>query len=132
MAYNENLHVETFEAGAADDPLEQFRAVVLDSAGQIEYPAGRGTVDVIGITQDNNGAAQGDAVQVGPALLGGKTKVEAGEAIAVNEDVCFGADGRALDADTSNDAKLAIALEAATAAGEIITVKFTGFRGLVP
>jgi len=131
MAYNLNLEVETFEAGTTDAPLAQFRAVVLNASAQVEYPAGRQTIGVVGITQDNLGAAQGDAVQVGPALVGGRTKVEAGEAIAVGEYVCFGADGRALDADTTGDIYYGQALEAASAAGEIITIKFS-YLGVAP
>ena len=64
-------------------------------------------------------------------MLGGISKVEAGEALAVGEDVTFGADGRALDADTATDVKYGKVLEAASAAGEIVAIKFTGFSGTV-
>jgi len=98
------------------------RLVKFDAAtGRVIQGAARAD-DCIGVSLEAAAAADGAAIAV--ALIDGATVVElaAGEAIVVGETICSDATGRALDADTAADAQLGVALSAAAAAGEFISV----------
>ncbi len=124
MAVYENLEVVTYEA-AADVSANQFHAVV-PSGGQVAL-AGAAAQDVVGILQDNLGTAAGQAVQVG---YSGKSKAKAGAAFAVDALLTTDATGRLVTAALGEHVH-AIALQAAGAADEIVTVRL-GYLGTAP
>lgn len=124
MAFYENLSVESYEA-AADLSANQYQAVV-PSSGQVAL-AGADAQDVLGILQDNLGTAAGQAVQVGVA---GKSKAKAGAAFAVDALLTTDATGRMVTATVGQHVH-AVALQAAGAADEIVTVRL-GYLGLAP
>lgn len=127
-AWDEMLYSITLEAGE-DLSAHQFRFVdVSTSVARTCISVGSaGSTRTIGVLQNDPDAA-GKAATVG---VMGVSRVEAGEAIAVGDYIAANADGKALDADTQDQVILGVALEAATATGQIIPVKL-GFLGLVP
>lgn len=118
MALQESICVLSFRASVA---LEQWRFVDVDAANQrsVVYPAAGG--HIVGSTLI-------DAPVVGQAVgvaHGGIVKVEASAPIAIGDYVASTIDGRGVTAVATNIAA-GKAITAATAAGQIIEVVFTG------
>jgi len=121
LGYKTNGEQISFEAG--EDMVEPYVFVVAGStAGQVVFQAASTSVatPVIGCIQ--NSASSGEAVNV---QLSGVTKAVAGAAIGIGARVHVGSiDGRIDDDEdgTVGAVCVGIALEAATAAGQIISV----------
>jgi hypothetical protein len=99
---------------SADLSASQFRAMVT-SSGQLAV-AGAG-VDIVGVLQDKPDAAGRE----GAIMVDGVSKMVAGAAVTQDAAVMSDATGRAIDATATNKG-IGIALQAASAAGEIIAV----------
>lgn len=101
---------------AADYSADQFTFMDVDTNGravQVSSAGGR----AIGVLQDNP-ATLGEA---GLLQFGGVSKVVAGAAVTAGDDVQSDGNGEAITALTG-DIVLGVALESATAQGEIISV----------
>lgn len=97
-----------------------YRLVTLNSSNQVVLPPAAGAA-TIGVLDDISagGGASGTPVTV---IVRGGAKLEANAAIAIGADVAVGATtGRARTATTS-DRRIGVALEAAGAQGNIISV----------
>lgn len=106
----------TLEA-SADLSADQFKLIQTDSSGQAALTGAGGVVT--GILQDEPDAAgQGAAVRVY-----GVTKVKAGAAISVGDQIESDASGLAIT--TTTGYIIGIALEAASASGDIIPMLIT-------
>jgi len=112
MAWEVRLFDVSFEAGE-DLSDAQFLAVKLDSRGRV-VKAGIGD-HAIGILQDNPPAGSGANVR-----MLGISKVKAGDAFEVGTVLMPGEGGR-LVAATTGYYPVALALEAATGADQIVT-----------
>lgn len=109
----------TFTSGA-DLSGSLYRLVVLNSSNQVVLPgaAGAATIGVLDDISAGNGAS-GTPVTV---IVRGGAKLEANAAIAIGADVAVGATtGRARTA-TTGDRRIGVALETASAQGNIISV----------
>lgn len=123
MALESNLNTRTYEA-AADLSAKQYHFVESDTSDQVNACDAAGE-QADGVLQ-NDPDASGKAATV---AVGGRSKVEAGEAISVGDDISTAADGQARTAVTG-DVILGTARSAASNAGEIISVELTiPFRG---
>jgi len=111
----------TFKA-AADLSSYQYHFVYL-TADQTVNVAGA-NAKTVGILQ-NKPSAAGEAAVV--AMPGGTSKLIAGEAIAVTKMVTAKSDGHGEVADAAGEFVGAMALEAATAANDIIEVEVCAF-----
>ena len=109
-----------FTAGA-DLSGSRFRAVALNSSNQVVLPSAAGAA-LIGILDDlgvGNGAS-GSRVSV---IVSGGAKAEAHEAFNVGVDLVADATtGRVGGSATSGHRRIAVALEAAGAQGDIVSV----------
>lgn len=114
MAYTENLRTLSFEANA-DLSSNQYHFVKLSTDGQLAV-AGDGE-DAVGVLLD----VPDTAGHVGAVAIAGVSKVKAGAAVSIGDDVASDASGRGVTAVTS-DVVLGTALQAASEAGEIISV----------
>lgn len=101
---------------AADLSALQFRFLTVDSNGRIAQNTSAGG-DVAGVLQDDPDAID----RPGAVMTSGITKVEAGAAVTRGGVVMSDNVGRAVDATATNKG-VGIALDAASAAGEIISV----------
>ena len=115
--------------------IAQFRFVSVDASGNSEdviYPTGA-TVLVVGVCQETGGppvaggtiAAVNTPGQEISCRVQGITKAEAGAAVSINTAISTDSSGRAVTATAAAATSTyvhGIALEAATAAGDIITV----------
>ncbi len=115
MSYEEALKTISVEA-STDLSANQYYMVDVDANGQLVL-AGAGT-KMIGVLQDKP-AATG---RVGAVGIDGVSKVSASAAIAAGARVASTAGGQAVTA-VSGNYSLGEAMEAATAAGDIIAVK---------
>lgn len=107
----------SFTLPAKVDLNNQWRFVNIDATGNALYASADGRV--IGVLNNKPKATQpATIVQNGVAM------VEAGAAIALGADVSAGANGVALTA--ASGIKTGVALEAATATGQIIAVLLKG------
>lgn len=114
-------------SAVASGALAIYRFVTFDANGQVAYPTAQGAVS--GVTQEAVDA-QG---KVFPIALqdGALVKVEAGAAVTKGAEVSTDATGRVIPIGAVNgNLKHGIALEAAGAAGEIITIQFAA-RGQI-
>lgn len=118
MALEQNLNTRSYEAGQ-DLSAHQFRFVTQAADGQVD-PTGAGA-QATGVLQDDNGDAAGKVVAV---AVGGRSKVEAGGAVAVGDNVASDANGKAVTA-TTGDVILGVARSASSADGEIVSVELT-------
>lgn len=100
---------------AADFAAQQYRAVVVDSTGKAAI-AGVGA-RAVGVLQDNVPSGEAASVRVM-----GVTKMVAGAAVAAGGIVSTDSTGRAVVSATTGHAQVGIALTAAAAAGEVISV----------
>lgn len=119
----EKVNSITLPIGAA---LAAKRFVTINTSGQAIATTAV-TSDAVGITLEGATAAEFTAGKTQLAVAvpdGSKVEVEASEAIAIGELVGPATDGRARDADTPGDRILGVALTAAAAAGETITMLF--------
>ena len=108
----------TFNAG---EDLAQYRRVKLESGSTmtpLEVVYADAGEDFIGITMDN--AKDGDLIAVAPLCREGTFLVTAADTFAAMADIYGAADGKV--SDTSNGSAFFKALEAATAAGDIVEV----------
>ncbi len=104
----------SLDAGAA---VSKFRFLTLDASGNAIHATAHNDVPV-GVSQDPaSGAGKPVSVAGFPAV----TKVTAGAAIALGAPLAPGTDGKAVTA-TTGQRVWGIALEAATAADQVITV----------
>ncbi len=107
--------------------LATYRFVEFDASGEVDYPSAQGSV--AGVTQEPVDA-QGKVLPV--ALQDGAlVKVEAGAAVTLGADVSTDATGRVIAVGAANGNLIhGKALEAAGAAGDIITIQFAA-RGQI-
>lgn len=115
----ENLKTQTEIAGAA---VSLNRLVKKTTAGEVIHGAA-GTDECLGVSLEA-AAAQGDAIPVAHIGAGGKCEIEAGAAITAGADLASDASGRVVAA-TTGDAVVGFADEAASGAGEYITVSLS-------
>jgi hypothetical protein len=116
MSYEEVLKTISVEA-SADLSAHQYKFMNVDSSGQLELVTTLGG-EFLGILQDKP-AAVGRAGSVG---IDGVTKIEASAAIAAGAIVVSTTAGLAVTASADGQIVLGIAMEAATATGDIIAV----------
>ena len=111
---------------AAEDLSEaRYRFVTQNTTGGIERLETAGG-KALGVLQSPT--ESGEAAEV---MLTGVTKMVAGAAIATTGEVTTDTQGRAVLASTAGHSINGIALETASAAGEVIAV-LLGYRGAVP
>ena len=119
MAYEENTRAITGKAGTA---IEAYHFVRIAADGAYDH------VDAAqlmphGVSQEEQ-ATVGGTFPVG-VPDGGVYKVEAGEAIAVGDEIASNNAGEAIGIGSANgDMKAGVALEAALADGDIIAFQF--------
>lgn len=101
--------------------LATYRFVAFDASAEVDYPSAQGPVS--GVTQEA-ADAQGKVIPI--ALQDGAlVKVEAGAIVAKGADVATDATGRVITAAAGvGNQILGKAMEAAGAAGDIITIHF--------
>lgn len=127
MATYEAVRTVTLPIGAA---VTRYRAAILNASGVAANPAAAGddvqyiiVEDVDAATYDSgNGQTEVTAVDI---QAGGVAKIEAAEAIAVGAPVRANADGRAADTLAAGNTIIGVAMDAASAAGQIIRVKLS-------
>lgn len=108
MAVNKVPATHTYARNAGADLSGKLHYLAkVDTDGDLILTAAR-TDTAIGVIYE--AAAEGKLVTV---QFGGIGKVVAGEAIAAGDRLCPGTDGRALDADTTNDVVFGVALSEA-------------------
>ena len=101
------------------DAIAQHRFV--EMSGASIQQVGTSANDSVGVALEASAAASFDAIAI--ALLdGAKVEVEAGAAITAGVRIMSDASGRAITATGATARVLGVALQAATAAGEVITV----------
>lgn len=115
MAYKGALTSIPGAVAGADLSSSQFLFAVANSSGTFIVNTTAGG-PVLGVIQDN--PASGEAVNV---AFSGVTKVVAGAAVAAGARVMSSAAGKAVTATSTNNFR-GVALEAATADGDIITM----------
>ncbi len=105
----------THTVGAA---VGKFRFLTLDANGNAVHATSHADYP-LGVSQDSGGTEAGKPVSVAgfPCI----TKVTAGGAVSAGANLAPGADGKAVAA-TTGQRVWAVALEAATADGQVITV----------
>ena len=109
----ENIGIKTLRAGEA---LEAYRRVKLDSSGDAVYAdAGE---EFIGFTTSK--VADAELVSIALRSAARTYKAVAAEAFAINATLYGAADGKV--ADTSSGTAQGVALEEATAAGDIVEI----------
>ena len=117
MAVNRKVCSVTFPA-SGDLSHGQFRAVVINSSGQVALAAGGGT-PLVGVLM-NKPAATGRAAEV--AIPGSEVKIEAGTAIVPGEMLVSNANGQVLPKGSGTAFILGIATQAASGSGAIAGV----------
>ena len=117
MAYEIPGQVITFEAGA-DLSAKQFYVVYLSSADTVNVATSNSTQVPIGILQNDPESGKPASV-----CVSGVSKAEAGGAISAGDIVTFGSDGRVTSLGGATGVyAVGVALQAATAAGQVIPV----------
>ena len=111
------------KSGLADAAIVAFRFVKLTSTGIAAATAG--TDKIAGVMSQDTDAAAGDTA---PYTVVGVAKVEASAAIAIGAYVTATTAGKAVTTVTAGDVVRGIALEAATADGDLINVMLTYFH----
>lgn len=114
MSWENPIEIDSFAAGGT---IVANRFVKIGAADNTVIQTAATTDNSIGVAAE--AAVSGDAVAVKTA---GVVKVEAGAAVTRGVQVMSDSSGRVVDATATNKV-LGIALEAASAAGEIISVK---------
>lgn len=112
MAEYQGAHIRTFTSGEA---LEAGRGVLLSSSTVIYADSSE---NAIGVTTRK----VADETPVAVAMFGPVVSFEASAAVTAGAVVYLKDDGKVDDADAGSDEKLGVALEAATASGDIISV----------
>lgn len=107
-------------AAAADLSTKQFHFVKI-TADRTVNSAGAGEM-AVGVLQD----APSAAAQAANVRMLGTTEIVAGAAFAAGVRLKANASGRAIEAATANDDFYAIALEAATADGDVVEAFLAG------
>ena len=108
---------------SADISALQFCAVAIDTSAELEAADGVSSAMIpVGLLQ-NKPTAQGKA---GAVQTGGKSKAKAKAAFSVGADLTSVATSGRLQAAVTTDMVVAIALEAATADGDIVEVLIVG------
>jgi len=98
---------------------QQYYIVQLDASGNIEY--GEGATDkIVGVLQNKPRAGEAALYR-----FAGTSKVVASGAISIGDWLTSHANGRALTTTTDGNLVIGRALEAATAAGDIIEVQLS-------
>ncbi len=124
MALFDNVKPITLLAGAA---VSQARFVKIDNTGRaIQSAAEADDTKGVSITA---AAAAGEALEV-VCQPGCRVRVEAGAAITIGDAVESDASGRAITHGGATARRLGNALEAASAAGQFITVLFAPGAGV--
>ena len=116
MASEERVTTLSLPA-AADHSSNQYKFGAVNTSGQVAVCGDGAKAD--GVIY-NNPAAAGRATTL---AIGGRVKVMAGGAVTVGDDLSSDASGRAVPV-VSGDFTLGTALEAASAAGDIISMIF--------
>lgn len=108
---------EKTKLASEDLSAKQFHIVQMDSSGDMEV--GESATDLLlGVLQDKP-----ESGQAGTYRHQGTTKVIASAAIAIGARVTSANDGEAVTTTTNGDIVVGIALEAATAQGDIIEIQ---------
>ena len=116
MALEESLRSISLPA-AGDLSSSQYLFGKINSSGQVAVCPDGGKAD--GVIQ-NDPAAAGRAVQLG---IAGRSKIVAGGVVGAGDSVSCDASGRAVSV-ASGDYSLGTAVEAASAAGDVISIIF--------
>lgn len=111
---------------SADLSGKQYCFAVLSGAGTVNAAAAS-NVQCVGVIQ--NKPISGSTAEI---VVNGVSKVAAGAALSVNAEVMADATGRAVTAATTGNRVQGIALEAATAAGQIIAVLLNKGERILP
>lgn len=120
MAVKDNLQeIGSTYLASADCSAKQFHYVKQSGAGTATF-CNASTDEAIGVLQ--NKPLSGEAMAIG---ILGVTKIVAGDVIAAGADLMPDASGRAITAATASNKSYGKAIDAATAAGQII-------RALIP
>ena len=118
-AIYEGVNPKSFIAGST---ISKYRAVVLASDGEVDHVGTANTIAPTGISMGD--AAAGAPVDVA-CDFGAIVKIEAGAAVTKGQEVSSDNVGRAIDrTSTTNNVVIGRALEAATAAGQIIPIQY--------
>jgi len=120
MAYENALKKITGVAGA-DLSAKQYYAVNYGAAGAVTLFTTAGGIPA-GFLQ--NAPESGQSAEVALRCAGGITKATAGAAISAGADVMVAATGK-LATGTATNQKIGVALEAATADGDVISLLLT-------
>ena len=113
----------------ANQVIAQGRFVTFAGNAATIQHSGNG-IDAVGVAQEPS--ANGSSTPIPVAVLdGGKFEVQAGAAITAGARVMSNANGQAITATGGNNRVLGHALEAASAAGEFITVMLIKSAGTV-
>jgi hypothetical protein len=123
MATELQIFDHTFKAGADLTGL-QFRICKFGANAREVIPSVVATTKPLGVLQDKPSAI-GRAVAV---RLIGISKVVAGAAVAIHSNIASDGSGRGIASVTAGDYCIGVNLEAAAAAGDIITVLIMPFR----
>ena len=115
--------MESVDAGADLRNGGQFRFVELNANNQVTR-CNAAKERAYGVLQNKPNSGEVAQVVKGP----GGTLVEAGAALAIGDEVTTDAQGRAIKATAANDYVNGIAKEAASAAGDFISVDLTTYK----
>lgn len=118
MARNSNLTYASYEANG-NLSTYQFRFVKINSLNRVGICGDGEEADGV---LHNKPSAAGYAATVAMRESGGRTKIVAGGAFSIGDQIASDASGRAVVAATG-DAILGIAEEAATTANDVITLR---------
>lgn len=117
MALEGRVDIRETLPAAADLSAQQYRFVAIDGSGDLAVPSAADRAFVLVDKPDEAGKS-------GTFIVVGKTKVEAGEAIAIGDNVGTDGSGLARTAITGDEIN-GIALSSASAAGELVTILVT-------
>ena len=128
MATSNAVTAITLIAGA-DLSANQFRFVDVNSSGQTVRTSAAGQ-RIVGVQLDKAGEITSAAGEASEVAIMGVVKIVAGAAFAAGVEVKSDDEGRAISAATevNNHYAAGIALEAATAAGQVISVLMRIYR----
>ncbi|MCP4393433.1 MAG: DUF2190 family protein [Alphaproteobacteria bacterium] len=126
MGYSESLRCISLPV-AADYSAKQYHVMNVNSSGQAVLVAAKGAAATL-VLQDKPDTAG----YVGSLGFDGVTKVVAGAVVAAGAEVISDATARVIATDAAEQYVLGTALEAATAAGDIISVLINKYQTYVP
>jgi hypothetical protein len=117
MAFESNKTITLLPVVA--NVINRFRFVSILAAGLVDETVAN--ADAVGVSQEDSLAAASVAIPV-MLLDGGKIEVEAGAAVTAGARIMSDATGRCIDATGATARVLGFALNATSAAGEVVTI----------